>query len=829
MPRKTSGLSRKPLLSKSNTLSPRRTDLRTTKTRGGDQDAQENFVRRLCQINAMSPLSRKSAEAPGQLETGLPYSLHRESNHGRQNENGKTEDMSSPRASEAGSDASRRVSEIATDAGPDTMSDFSDADEFRSVSSEPISKLTSISKRNSLRTETSKMSLLSGQSGPSFFTAGSWDSDHSRSMNNNAGRGDIPEVIFPEFSEGSNFLVGDTDALDLSFLHAGAADPEVIVNGKDYERKEFDVMDSPMARDYVTYNRGSETDITENCIDSNRVAIAEWNSDQGENLGNMGNSGATEMSVDAADKERDSTTIIPPENTESKQVDEGTESKLSCSGIMHSDHGEPIPADAEDGPEIHSELPCLESNSPPFDAKDYKVAKKLVFEPEEITETAPLQQSEYDPGGKEVDGSNFQNSEEEQGPVTSVPKTIEAKDFASHSLDEPAMNSQHGDPAEIVSETPPPTIENTDGDHGECNSGHRIVEQDVTNNIDQEGSISETVSETPPPTIENTSSDGDHGERISEHRKVEQDITNNIDQEGGITSVEEAEAPAIDCEHDDAGTSSAGQQQKSELADTRVPSEGVDSFETEDQDISTLESIERHMSQPQMEMNSEFEAPAIDCNQNDAVTPSAGHQQESELADTRVPSEDIDLFETEDQDTSTVEIIERHVSQSQMDMFSVAPTNDVHSDSSLTKNWSGNATSELDRSSSPADEEEGLDVKARDGQASPTNGIHSDSSLTKNLSGNATPELDRSNSPADDEEGLDVKVRDGQAPPTNGLHSDPSLTKKLSDNATSEMDRSNSPAHEQEGLDVKARDGQCASTSTIVIDYNKVRDVESLN
>lgn len=98
-------------------------------------------------------------------------------------------------------------------------------------------------------------------------------------MNNNVGRGDIFEVIFLEFLEGFNFLVGDIDVLDLLFLYVGVVDLEVIVNGKDYEWKEFDVMDFLMVCDYVIYNRGSEMDIIENCIDLNRVVIVEWNLD----------------------------------------------------------------------------------------------------------------------------------------------------------------------------------------------------------------------------------------------------------------------------------------------------------------------------------------------------------------------------------------------------------------------------------------------------------------------------------------------------------------------------------------------------------------------
>lgn len=350
--RKNSALSRKPLLTKSNTFSSRSgADLRT-KARGVDQDAQEkaylhqNSVRRLCQVNGVSPLSRRSAEALGQLEATSKESPARsvgESEDGLMaltDSNAKTEDLTSSPAladdanvsafepSDAGSDASRRVSEIATDAGPDTVSYFSDSDEFRSVSSEPISRLSSLGKRSSLRTESSKMSLLSAQSGLSFFTAGSWGSDHSRSMDNlllsvdgnDAGRSDTIDDIFREFPEGSDFLVGDTDASELSFLDAGAADPDMIVNGKDHglEADRFNTMHSPMARDYVNYNRGSETGVS----GSSRVSIADLTSDQDNNLKdvNLADCDAAETSVDAVDEGRESPAALPSKDAESKEL-----------------------------------------------------------------------------------------------------------------------------------------------------------------------------------------------------------------------------------------------------------------------------------------------------------------------------------------------------------------------------------------------------------------------------------------------------------------------------------------------------------------------------
>lgn len=368
--RKNSGLSRKPLLTKSNTFSSRRADLRT-KAPGVDQDAQENAhllqnsVRRLCQVKSLSPVSRRTSEAPGQLETTSkledPVRLVGDCKDGimaQADSNARTVDTTSRaleddanasvlEPSDAGSDDSRRVSEIATDAGPDTMSDFSDADEFRSVTSEPISRFSSLGKRSSLRSESSKMSLLSAQSGLSFFTAGSWGSDNSRSLDNllasvegnDAERGDVIEDIFPEFPEGSNFLVGDTDASELSFLDAGHADPEVIVNGKNHGVKadRFNAMDSPMGRDYVNYNRGSETNVAENSVGSGRVSIGDMASDQEKKLTgvNMADADAAEKELESEDAEFKALGRINDEVLRKIEVGPGTKaigSKRSSSG-----------------------------------------------------------------------------------------------------------------------------------------------------------------------------------------------------------------------------------------------------------------------------------------------------------------------------------------------------------------------------------------------------------------------------------------------------------------------------------------------------------------
>ena len=489
-----------------------------------DQDAQENAyqhqnsVRRTSKVKGLSPLSRRSAEAPGQLETiskdgaGRLVGEFKDGQMAQTDSNAETEDLVNSRAleddangsafepSDAGSDASRRVSEIATDAGPDTMSDFSDADEFRSVSSEPISRFSSLGKRSSLRTESSKMSLLSAQSGLSFFTAGSWGSDNSRSLDNllasvegnDARRGDGTEDVFPEFPEGSDFLVGDTDALELSFLDAGAADPEMVVNGKDHGIKSdrYTAMHSPMARDYVNYNRGSETDVSENCVGPSRDSIADLTSDQDKNvrdmnladsdvagtpegaeskeLGRIDNEvlskddlapgtlaieskqpsgvdiaedhvtkevseddhqpnelkSAGNLSEDASDmghSDVDGWGVDTPTQSESCSREDGTSSiskDIRCSED-HSSYAEPTPDDAEDESEVHSRHSegeaSSESGSPAFDSRDYSVAKKLEFEPVEITQLGSLPPAEHNVEGKEVEESNFQNPEEEPG------------------------------------------------------------------------------------------------------------------------------------------------------------------------------------------------------------------------------------------------------------------------------------------------------------------------------------------------------------------------------------------------------------------------------
>jgi hypothetical protein len=465
------------------------------------------------------------------------------------------------------------VSEIATDAGPDTMSDFgSDADDFRSVSSEPMSKLSSISKRNASRTESQR-----------------------------------------------------------------AADPDVIVNKKE-DKDKFDVMESPMARDYVTYNRGSEADIS----DANSI-------------------GGTSI------EQRD----LPAETKEVKH-----------------EHAEPRTDDCVDGPEIHSTLPCLESHSPPFDSKDYSVAKKLVFEPEEdITLPAPLQNDVQGPEVSEegsvvpVSGdndhesamssetppptnedtsseevSNFQNGED--GPVL---ETIEGR----HSIEEPAINGET--PIEDTSSEQVNGCNSQNGEESvpEINEGSHIVEKPAVNG------------ETPPSTIEDTSSEEVNGEepaaktiegRYSVVLSIEEPAVN-----GETPPLTTEEVDGSNVQNGEEGPVSNALEEKDSALDLKVsePAANDDVAETLP---STMESISSYMTNGEGGFKEEFDAQT--------------HQQES---DTKVPSE------TEHQDTA---IVERHV-----DVPSVAKT------------ASDKAAPEPD---CPAYEQESSDVKAGDGLSAST-------------------------------------------------------------------------------------------------------------
>uniref|UniRef100_A0A7I4D7U9 Uncharacterized protein n=1 Tax=Physcomitrium patens TaxID=3218 RepID=A0A7I4D7U9_PHYPA len=573
--RANSALSRKPTWTKSNTFSSGREDSRT-KSSGFDRGTQENTalhqksLRRFRPVNGLSPLSRKSAEAPGQLESipSMEFSVQsledfKDGLMPFTNSNAEFEDLMSPCASEggenrtgvepsdAGSDGSRKVSEVATDAGPDTLSDFSDSDEFRSVSSEPISRFSSLGKRLSLRTESSKLPLSSGQSELSFFTAGSWENGTSRSMDNLLasvkGRGDVADDIFTEFPVGSDFLVGDSDALELSFLDAGAADPEMIVNGNDHgvEIKEFNAMDSPMARDYVNYNRGSEVKALQNRASSSGDIAACLMSEQSKNLRDVNLAGCdtTDTSIKSADSKKESTIGSPEhaaECTESHHIDEVTDEELKSAGIPlkiasspgtphleergadtstqpgsfsgedgisivlddmytggHADSAELIPKISEDNAGIHSELPEGEASAelgpPTFGSNDYSVAKKLEFDPVQMTEFAPSPQTGDNEDDEDKEDGRMDSPNRSEESTLQVPETVEgAGDSTSLSevsnLTKPMKNNQHESEGGVIPETVPPTFKfvSSGMDSGDCDSGHEAVKQDMTCNGNQE-------------------------------------------------------------------------------------------------------------------------------------------------------------------------------------------------------------------------------------------------------------------------------------------------------------------------------------------------------
>ncbi|XP_024400362.1 uncharacterized protein [Physcomitrium patens] len=768
--RANSALSRKPTWTKSNTFSSGREDSRT-KSSGFDRGTQENTalhqksLRRFRPVNGLSPLSRKSAEAPGQLESipSMEFSVQsledfKDGLMPFTNSNAEFEDLMSPCASEggenrtgvepsdAGSDGSRKVSEVATDAGPDTLSDFSDSDEFRSVSSEPISRFSSLGKRLSLRTESSKLPLSSGQSELSFFTAGSWENGTSRSMDNLLasvkGRGDVADDIFTEFPVGSDFLVGDSDALELSFLDAGAADPEMIVNGNDHgvEIKEFNAMDSPMARDYVNYNRGSEVKALQNRASSSGDIAACLMSEQSKNLRDVNLAGCdtTDTSIKSADSKKESTIGSPEhaaECTESHHIDgkitpddsltsqseitpkqfctsgfykeyfnaaaEVTDEELKSAGIPlkiasspgtphleergadtstqpgsfsgedgisivlddmytggHADSAELIPKISEDNAGIHSELPEGEASAelgpPTFGSNDYSVAKKLEFDPVQMTEFAPSPQTGDNEDDEDKEDGRMDSPNRSEESTLQVPETVEgAGDSTSLSevsnLTKPMKNNQHESEGGVIPETVPPTFKfvSSGMDSGDCDSGHEAVKQDMTCNGNQEAYNS---------------------------------------------PVEELGAPNVHCKHDYVASHLTTDLEKSKqtsaavkVPDTTVIFRNIESLVPEDQVIS----------------NGEMLSGKLDPLTNKTC--------------------DAD----NDYSATTAEDIERHVnpdvepvSQPQMVESSIAPSLSRSNFSSI-KNTADNPTSKPDllaNSSCPADEQEGSGVKLRNGE-----------------------------------------------------------------------------------------------------------------
>ncbi|XP_024371098.1 uncharacterized protein [Physcomitrium patens] len=487
--RKNSGLSRKPLLTKSNTFSSRRA-FSPTRTPGVGQDAlpRQPSVRRLCQINGLSPLSRRSAKAPGKLES-RPSSQSSVQSSGefkdglgaQTDSNLKTEEMANPKALEGdpnciGIDSSdtsvggsQRVSEFAVVVEPDIGSSFSDADEFQSVSSEPLSRIGSISKRLSLRTESSKASLYTAASGLSFFSANSWGSGDLRSLDNLVAsverKRDLANDIVPGFSDRPEFTVGDGDALESSFLDD---DTEVIVDAKDHgvEVYGFNVVGSPITRDFINNNPGSGA---ESPACSSGASRAKFTSDQD------GGEVDTPTRPGSCSREDGTSTIL--------------NGKVYSKG--HADYAQFIFKDTAGDGEVHDESPeggaSTELESP---TSDSCVAKKLEFDSMEKTDLAPLQHDELHEEDKEVDReTNVQNVEE--GSTLRMPEAVEVDDFVEHhevsDLDEATRDNRSSGEAVVSEDAPPaPKTASSNLDHGESNSEHQTVEQESANNSNQE-------------------------------------------------------------------------------------------------------------------------------------------------------------------------------------------------------------------------------------------------------------------------------------------------------------------------------------------------------
>ncbi|XP_024386110.1 uncharacterized protein [Physcomitrium patens] len=259
-------LPRKPIMTKSNSIPARRSDILLKKLNTGlsgpDKQLQESrpqgtdgssakgldyFGARKRSMKSTRPAVRRLGDRPGVKTSEIPKA--------HMNGDVFSEAASSPRASEGdasvtaadssdlGSLSFCSVSEFATDAGHHIMSEDSDVDDGRSVSSEPASRFAS--QINKLTPRTSTGSKL-GRGAHSL-----WDSEnghgrrHGRnlsldsSLSNNASKlsaaQDI-EDIFSYLLEGTDSLVDDTDILD-SFLAETIADPEMF--GADGNQVDF--------------------------------------------------------------------------------------------------------------------------------------------------------------------------------------------------------------------------------------------------------------------------------------------------------------------------------------------------------------------------------------------------------------------------------------------------------------------------------------------------------------------------------------------------------------------------------------------------------------
>lgn len=343
---------RKPLLTKSNTTPVKRSDYVRKKVYPGvDTRAQENTdvtqssLRRLCQINA-SPLANKNnlkamasnngeqspAASPTQPPAITPFIPDA-------NTSANMSDLGAAAGSPRGSqgEASRAAMEPISDVGSENLGSprvseaevMSESDEFRSVGESHSQSRFGTHPKDIQNRASSRLSLFSVASALSFATAGSWEREledfkgfeHDLSEaggheigSSQAGQSidqyiaaakarhrhhkhhSTTENLFPDSFEGTDFLVGGADATDLSFLEAGAADPEEIggahhdedQHDNDELVKQFNPLETHMVHDYVNYNRGSgDTGEEQLHSTSGDAALADITEDRGDDIGDI--------------------------------------------------------------------------------------------------------------------------------------------------------------------------------------------------------------------------------------------------------------------------------------------------------------------------------------------------------------------------------------------------------------------------------------------------------------------------------------------------------------------------------------------------------------
>ncbi|KAG0614041.1 hypothetical protein M758_6G147000 [Ceratodon purpureus] len=270
-------LPRKPILTKSNSSSARRSDFLRKKVSntlsGLSKQSQESLPQ---QSDGSSDKSRSTngAKRPRSRNTSTaikrPSAVHVVKTNGvpksQTNIDAYSEAASSPRASEGdasaiamdssdlGSHSFGSVSEIATDARHHAISEESDNDDRRSVSSEPALRFPSqINRLTSIKSAASKLGRGVYSSRDTGHGRDSLDS--SARSNEVLGQDSDPSEahdggeLFQYFLEDTEFLVGETDGLD-SFLDAGIADPEDInrTDGHQVDLEQFHTPETYTAR-----------------------------------------------------------------------------------------------------------------------------------------------------------------------------------------------------------------------------------------------------------------------------------------------------------------------------------------------------------------------------------------------------------------------------------------------------------------------------------------------------------------------------------------------------------------------------------------------------